>query len=175
MNISKTIAENIANKMIAQMNKKCTEEENDLKKYVTNIALEQTPKIILEAYQKYPGYFQYACQINILNGSCMQNYIEVKPRTIPHKPNSYNNYQCNNEQFDYIAKKRKDIDKLNEEIRSVKDSIIDTLLSLKTIKRVIENFPEAAEYAKEYEKTNSALPALPIDTIRKTLKKYNDK
>lgn len=175
MNISKTIAENIANKMVAQMNKKKTEEEDNLKEYVTEIALKQTPKIILEAYQKYPNYFQCANQVNILNGSCMHNYLDVKYRAIPYKPNSYNNFQCDNEQFDYIAKKREDIVKLNDEIRSVRNSIIDTLLSLRTIKKVIENFPEAAEYAKEYEKTNSALPALPIDTIRKTLKKYNDK
>lgn len=78
----------------------------------------------------------------------MHNYLDVKYRAIPYKPNSYNNFQCDNEQFDYIAKKREDIVKLNDEIRSVRNSIIDTLLSLRTIKKVIENFPEAAEYAK---------------------------
>ena len=52
------------------------------------------------------------------------------------------------------------------------NSIVSTLLSLRTFKRAKENFPDAYEFMAEYEEEGKTALALPIDDILSTIKKY---
>lgn len=174
MNVSKTIAEEIAKQMVQPMKKHLEEKKNNLKEYATNIVLGQIPVIILKAYQQHKNFFQsYSC-VHFHNGNTSLNYCDVVYGKIPAEQTN-RTYTCNNEQFDFMAKERKDIEVLKDELDSTEKSIISTLLSLRTIKKVIESFPDAAPYAEPYlEKKNTTL-ALPINDISKVLKKYNKK
>lgn len=110
--------------------------------------------------------------VHLINGTAELRYLSVDYTKVPLDKQNFGNYKCNNEQYDFIVKMRKDIKQLKDEIDTTKESIIGTLLTLKTIKRVIENFPDAAPYAKPYmDKKNTAI-SLPIDDISKILNKY---
>ena len=74
---------------------------------------------------------------------------------------------------DIYCKLKKDIEELKDEISATKNSIISTLLSLRTIKKVIESFPDAAPYAEAYQKKSCTAVALPIKNISDILKKYS--
>ena len=52
------------------------------------------------------------------------------------------------------------------------NSVVSALLSLRTFKRVKENFPDAYEFMVEYEEEGKTVLALPIDDILSTIKKY---
>jgi len=71
------------------------------------------------------------------------------------------------------------IDKLEIEISAVKDektkvyeSVVASLLTLRTFKRIKENFPEAYRHIACYEDKGKTSVSLPIDNIMDTLKKY---
>lgn len=172
MNITRAIAEDIEKKMTQQMREHLKEKEKNLAEYITLIALNQTPVSVQKVYKEHPEFFYDCNTVNLVNGTAMLSYCDVIYGKVPQN-NRNKNYKCDNEQFDFVSKTRKDIDKFKEEIKQMKESIISTLLSLRTIKKVIENFPDAAPYAKEYEKKNSTALALPINEISKVLNKYN--
>lgn len=79
---------------------------------------------------------------------------------------------CTNEQFDFISKLKQDLKQLEDEKRQVKESIIETLLSLRTTKRAIKEFPDAAPYLQEYDDGKVTALSLPIKTISDVLNKY---
>ncbi len=172
MNVSKAIAEDIAKKMVLPMKKNLEQKKQSLKDYVTTIVLNQIPVQIQKAYRQNKDYFKSCCCVNLVNGTAVLNYCSVDYKKVPYNHN-FNNYKCNNEQYDFVAKVTKDIKELDDEIRTTQNSIISTLLSLRTIKRVIESFPDAAPYAEAYQKQDCTAMALPIKDISNILKKYN--
>lgn len=71
-----------------------------------------------------------------------------------------------------IDKLRLKIEKLKDEKEKTYNSIVSTLLSLRTFKRVKDQFPDAYEYLKEYEDNEKTALSLPIDDILSVIKKY---
>lgn len=171
MNVTKTIAEAIADKMLEPMQKHLDNEIAKLKEYCTLIVLNQIPVSIQKEYKKNRDFFSSCYTVRLVNGNAILYNIDVDYNKVP-----YNNrsicFKCTNEQYDYIAKARKDISDLHKEKDNTKDSIIATLLSLRTIKRVINDFPSAAPFAEPYLEKKTTTLVLPIESIDKTLKKY---
>lgn len=146
MNITKAIAEDIADKMMKPMVDHQIAQETKMKEYCTLIILGKTPVSIQKAFKANPEYFQYLSYAYLCNGNA-QIYVSVEPYKVPLNNRSYR-YEC------------------------TKESIVSTLLSLRTIKRVIEQFPDAAPFAEKYQKGTTTAVSLPIATINKTLNKY---
>lgn len=172
MNVSKAIAEDIAKKMILPMKENLQTKEQSLKDYVTIIVLNQIPTQVQKAYRQNKDFFNSCDYVSLINETVIINYLSVDTKKVPYN-NKSNCYKCNNEQFDFVSKAKKDIEELEDEIRATKNSIISTLLSLRTIKKVIESFPDAAPYAEAYQKKSCTAVALPIKNISDILKKYS--
>lgn len=170
MNISKTIATEIADKMIVPMVKNHKEQQQKLEDYCTLIMSNQIPVPVLKAFKEYREYFDRVNTIYLYNGSAQICVYTNKGVDIPEKFNGQ--YSCTNEQFDFISKLKQDLKQLEDEKRRVKESIIETLLSLRTTKRAIKEFPDAAPYLQEYDDGKVTALSLPIKTISDVLNKY---
>ena len=169
MNITRTISEKVAEKMVAPIGAKIKSlsERTDL----ANKAISDTlPKDLKECFEKYKSTFQKASCATLYNGK-----HEVKVDKLLYFPASttwYPHVEVGSQTIERIDKLRLKIDKLTEEKEKTYDSIVSTLLSLRTFKRVQEQFSDAYEYLKEYENTGVSIPSLPIDDILSTIKKY---
>lgn len=170
MNITRTISEKVAEKMVAPIGAKIlslTEERTDL----ANKSISDTlPKDLKECFEKYKSTFQKASCATLCNGR-----HEVRVDGLSYFPASttwYPHVEVGSQIIERIDKLRLKIDKLKEEKEKTYNSIVSTLLSLRTFKRVQEQFSDAYEYLKEYENVSTSIPSLPIDDILSTIKKY---
>lgn len=173
MNVTKAMAEEIADQMIKPMVKHLDEQKSKLKDYCSFIVLNHIPVSIQKEYKKNREFFSSCSTVRLCNGNAMLYNVDVDYTKIPCNTRA-NVYECTNEQYDYIAKTRKDIDELRKEKDQIRESIISTLLSLRTAKKVIEGFPSAASFIKPYLEKKTTTLALPIDAINNTLNKYKD-
>lgn len=153
MNVTKTMAESIVEKLIQPMKNNLKAETENLKEYVTLIALSQIPTSIQKDFKEHPEYFRGNGATHLTTGAEILHYCYVDYTKVPLRSN--NNYNCNTDQFAFVAKSRKNIDKLKGEIAQPKESIISILLALKNTKRITESFPEAAPYVKGHEDKKS--------------------
>lgn len=174
MNVTKTMAQEIAKKMIQPMADEIDKKQSVLQNYVETIVLNQIPVEVQKTFKKYRRYFNGCSSVYLNVGSAETRRFNVDYDKIPYNNNT-NTYQCTNEQFDFVSKARKDLEVLKEERQKTEESIITTLLSLRTVKKVIEQFPSAAEYAKEYDEKKVTTLSLPISDIDKVLSKYKTK
>lgn len=126
MNITKTIAEDIADQMMKPMVDHQIAQEAKMKEYCTLIILGNVPVSIQKDFKAHPEYFQYLSNAYLCNGNA-QIYVSVEPYKVPLNNRSYR-YECTKEQYDYIAKMEKDISNLISEKRKTKESIVSTLL-----------------------------------------------
>ena len=144
-----------------------TEERTDL----ANKSVSDTlPKDLKECFEKYKSTFQKASCATLCNGK-----HEVRVDKLSYFPASttwYPHVEVGSQIIERIDKLRLKIDKLTEEKEKTYNSIVSTLLSLRTFKRVQEQFSDAYEYLKEYETVSTSIPSLPIDDILSTIKKY---
>lgn len=144
-----------------------TEERTDL----ANKSVSDTlPKDLKECFEKYKSTFQKASCATLCNGR-----HEVRVDGLSYFPASttwYPHVEVSSQIIERIDKLRLKIDKLKEEKEKTYNSIVSTLLSLRTFKRVQEQFSDAYEYLKEYENVSTSIPSLPIDDILSTIKKY---
>lgn len=144
-----------------------TEERTDL----ANKSVSDTlPKDLKECFEKYKSTFQKASCATLCNGR-----HEVRVDGLSYFPASttwYPHVEVGSQIIERIDKLRLKIDKLKEEKEKTYNSIVSTLLSLRTFKRVQEQFSDAYEYLKEYENVSTSIPSLPIDDILSTIKKY---
>lgn len=128
------------------------------------------PKDLKECFEKYKSTFQKASCATLCNGR-----HEVRVDGLSYFPASttwYPHVEVGSQIIERIDKLRLKIDKLKEEKEKTYNSIVSTLLSLRTFKRVQEQFSDAYEYLKEYENVSTSIPSLPIDDILSTIKKY---
>ena len=170
MNITRTISEKVAEKMVAPIGAKILsliEERTDL----ANKSVSDTlPKDLKECFEKYKSTFQKASCATLCNGR-----HEVRVDGLSYFPASttwYPHVEVGSQIIERIDKLRLKIDKLKEEKEKTYNSIVSTLLSLRTFERVQEQFSDAYEYLKEYENVSTSIPSLPIDDILSTIKKY---
>lgn len=170
MNITRAISEKVAEKMVAPIGAKIlslAEERTDL----ANKSVSDTlPKDLKECFEKYKSTFQKASCATLCNGR-----HEVRVDGLSYFPASttwYPHVEVGSQIIERIDKLRLKIDKLTEEKEKTYNSIVSTLLSLRTFKRVQEQFSDAYEYLKEYENVSTSIPSLPIDDILSTIKKY---
>lgn len=170
MNITRTISEQVAEKMVAPIGAKITslsEERIDLANKAVSDAL---PNDLKECFEKYKSVFCKSQSVTFCNGK-----QEVRLDGLSYFPASttwFPHIEVGSQIVGKIDKLKLKIDKLEEEKEKTYNSIVSTLLSLRTFKRAQEQFPAAYDYLKEYENAGASIPSLPIDDILSTIKKY---
>lgn len=170
MNITRTISEQVAEKMVAPIvakMKSLTEERQAL----ADEAIQSTiPKDVKECFEKHRSLFQKSSTATLCSGR-----YEIKIEKASYFPAStswYPRVEVGSQISERIDKLKLKIDKLDDEREKTYNSIVSTLLSLRTFKRVKENFPDAYKFMAEYEEEGKTALALPIDDILSTIKKY---
>lgn len=169
MNITKTIAEQVATKMIQPI-KDCIEKNRAELTDIALLAIKRSlPPGLYELYKKYPGYFNKSRVVNLVNGS---QFIRVEMKEYVPSRDYSNNFICTPEEAENVNRITTETDSLLDEKGRVYNSIVSTLLVLRTSKKVKDSFPEAYEYIKEYEEKKTTEVSLPVESIMKSINKY---
>lgn len=170
MNITRNVSEQVAEKMVAPIGakiKSLSGERIDLANKTVSDAL---PKDLKECFEKYKSVFCKSQSVTFCNGK-----QEVRLDGLSYFPASttwFPHIEVGSQIVGKIENLRLKIEKLKDEKEKTYNSIVSTLLSLRTFKRVKEQFPSAYEYLKEYEIIEKEALSLPIDDILLTINKY---
>lgn len=166
--INKTIAENVASKMVEKIQKQIEDKDNFLQEFITKQYLKTIPGNILSAYEKHPQYFKKSRNF-LLQGNGLNDGFTMKKSLIS-TYEGWNNtvFLPEVEDAKIIVKHLREIEKLKVKKASLKKQIATTLLSLKTYKRISVEFSEAFVLLPEDASAINAV-AVPIEDIRKQL------
>ena len=173
MNITKNISEQVASKLLSPIMTKIDSIGEEIKNIASEAILGTIPNDLLACFNKYNSMFRKSSCATLCNGK-----QEIRVSGIPYFPaysDWYPQIEVGIDITEKIVKMQIKKKKLEDELEQTSKSIISTLLSLRTFKRVKENFPEAYEYLKEYEEEGNTAVALPINDILSTINKYKEK
>lgn len=165
--ITKDIARQTAIKMIAKIEAKVKNKKAELSELIIENYNKNLPKEILEASLKYPNYFKKSSQVLLKENGLNDSFSLTKSVC-----STLDTYQVVFIPEVAIAKLLSkgiiELNKLENKKKELRIQIENTLLNLKTYKRIQDQFPEAFEFLPEKAQTDNAL-AIPIDDIRKQL------
>lgn len=170
MNITRTISEQVAEKMVAPIVAKI-KSLSDERQIISEEAIQNSlPKDLKDCFKKHRSCFQKSSCATLYSGK-----HEIRIEKLSYFPASsswYPHIEVGSQVIEHLDKLRIKIDKLNDEKEKTYNSIVSALLSLRTFKRAKEQFPDAYEYLKEYEEPGKTAVSLPIEDILSTIKKY---
>lgn len=170
MNITKGLSEEVAARMVQPIKVKIDSLCEERRKVASKAILETIPADLKLFFEKHTGCFIRSTSATLLNGT-----QEVRIGDLDYFP-AYNTYYPRVEvgriTIETVEKLRLKIEKLKDEKEKTFESIVSTLLSLRTFKRVKEQFPEAYVYMSKYEEEGKTELSLPIEAIISTIKKY---
>lgn len=170
MNVTRTISEQVAENMVAQIAAKI-KSLSDERQIIAEEAIQNSlPKDLKDCFEKHRSCFQKSSCATLCSG---KHEIKIeKASYFPAYSTWYPRVEVGSQVVDRIEILRLRIDRLEDEKEKTYNSIVSTLLSLRTFKRVKEQFPDAYEYLKEYEEAGKTAVSLPIEDILSTIKKY---
>lgn len=172
MNITKSMAEAAATLLVKPIDAKIRAKSDELAYRIDSIVESRLPKEVLNTFQNYRNYFHTSSGFTFHSGSYSEHVQTSKQ--IPSKDNYYDYIEVDLEIIESIQKETQAINQIKAKKRNTYNSIVSTLLSLRTLKRVKEAFPKAYDYLKQYEEEKKTFVSLPIDTIMDTLKSYEE-
>jgi hypothetical protein len=161
MNISRTKAEIVADKMVSGRFEKLRESEKELSNLITQAALETLPELVQDCFKNHGKYMQTGGYVKLIgpNGDAFDHQVRG--------PFNWGAHVQLSEARHSLFRKSADAHKKEEQaINQLRRDIINALLKLKTYNRVKEQFSEAYEHLPE--KTETAL-SIPVADIRKRL------
>ena len=139
MNITKAIATEVAEKLIQKKGLELIELKESLKLKFEDIVLKSIPKEVIDFYKKYPNYVETR-QTFLLSGNGFDYKYLYTKNSIPSFKSSF----IPNERDAIILHGLwNDISNKEKEYKKLLSEIEIALFSLRTYKRVKENFPEA--------------------------------
>ena len=98
------------------------------------------PPGLYELYKKYPGYFNTSRVVNLVNGS---QFIRVEMKEYVPSRDYFNNFICTPEEAENVSRITTEADSLLDEKGRVYNSIVSTLLVLRTSKKSKGFFPRS--------------------------------
>lgn len=152
MRITKSIAEYVAKQMVSEK-KKLLERKRDIVKGIcTEIYKREIPKDVLKLWDKNSSWLKSTSSVRLNGYGFSYEYqdIEELPKNFNRDPFLI----FENNEAELVLSARNEIQKINDEIRSLQSEIEQALLSLVTYKRVSENFPEAIPFLPKIQNTS---------------------
>lgn len=171
MNITKNLAEEVADKMVSPLNQKIKDLCDERSKIAFEAIQKTIPKEVIDCFNRFKSYFNAVYTVTLRDGSYEKRISKVP--LFPHGNSYYPYIETDTETINKIGEIDIVIKSIEEEMSKTRESIISTLLSLRTFKRAKESFPEAYKYMSKYEDGKKTAIALPVDNIMNTLKKYS--
>ena len=170
MNITKSMAEEIAIKMVEPITKRIEELRKQSNQIAYEAIIPTIPQDVLDCYKKHQSYFMVPYNTYVYHGTWEMRLYGLPPFPSLHK--DYHRVQIGAEAMERLSRLNIEMEQIKEEKKKTTASIIATLISLRTMKRVKEGFPEAHKYMEEYNKGKCTAVALPIKDILFSLNKY---
>lgn len=161
--ITKVIASEVAIKLTAKKQKEINLLRTELREEFESIYLKTIPTEVLKCFEKFPNYFESRNEISVSgNGLNWQRLFFTRKL-----PVNSGTYLPNKVDAESLLKKENNIQDRNKEILKLRTEIEIALFSLRSYKRIIEQFPEAQPFLPE--KISNAL-AINISDIQSKLK-----
>jgi len=139
MNITKTIATEVAEKLLSKQALEIKNLRSKLESTFDEIYLKTIPKEVVELFKKYPNYFRTRSGFQ-LSGNGFDWKSVTSSKELPCINGSF---QPNEKDAVILQKSINEIDKKKLEYKKLHSEIETALFGLRTYKRVEENFPEA--------------------------------
>ena len=165
MRITKTIAEEVAVKLLAKKDLQIKKAKDELSNFAEQFLEKTLPKEVLETYKKFKPFFRESIEIIVDGNGLSYEYIELSKRYPYGNSKTYLPNEVDAKTFRKLIDKRNDLVKQRREL---KEELSNAIFNLKTYKAVQENFPEAFEFLPK-ENKNTAL-AINISEIRQKIK-----
>lgn len=163
--ISKTLAQEIADKLLEDKKKHLEELWREWDALVENLYEASVPIEIRELSMKFPQYFNKISYFRLSTGA-IDRRGSFKSSQIAEMTVWGSQIKLLPENIKTVSVKFFEIEDYRKKIDTLENEIIGTLLGLKTYSRIRESFPEAAQHLPQ--KTTTAI-ALNIEGIRSQL------
>ena len=161
--ITKTIAENVAIKLLEKKYAKIEEIKEGLKVKFTEIYKKQLPKEVLELFYKKQGFFYQRTNF-VLDGNGHSHNIIYTTEPLPYLSGAVS---LDVEDSKIILDIMNNISNLESEYNKLKLEIETTLLNLRTYSKISSEFPEATPFLPN---TTSTALSVNISDLRNKLK-----
>lgn len=165
MRITKQIASDVANQLLAKKVKGNNRNWTELSNEVYESVLKTIPKEITELYEKHPSYVRTSQNVRLFGNGFNHENIST-PRGFPCIDYSKTYTPTEKEAADWI-KLLNDYKDGKDNLRKLSSEIESALYNLKTYKAVQDNFPEAYELLPE--KVSTSL-SVNLSDIRQKIK-----
>lgn len=174
MKITKSLASHVAISMAAEtIGIKIKMVQKELSDKAVELLKNIIPEVIQKGFSFSPDYIKTTYRIMFKSDSLKEISVDLLNK-IPSKTNWSDIYIIERDSYEFLVEKDWQLKKLIKEKNVLVSTLESTLISLSTLKRVEEKFPEAI---KHFPKWCTQLPAapvsLPIDDLKKMLKKYS--
>jgi hypothetical protein len=155
--ITKTIAENVAEKMVATRIEAAKLKENIFLELLYDKVKYEIPKDVLSFYEKHQNYFKNGSEVRVSGNGFDYQYFCLDKK-LPRKDN-YGRIEYFPSQKDAkeLLSYMDAYQLVYKEAKELRKEIEVTLFNLRTYKSVQENFPEASEYLPKIQTTALAL------------------
>lgn len=141
--ITKTLAQQVADKLAMPLHAKFRKLEKELSELVTSEYEATLPKDLLTAFKKYPKYFSSATYLNV-SGPGLPSYSSFTLcKALPTLKEGYNRLTVSPETANKFVDLEDKISKLKQEYREHKREIEIAVFGLRTYGKVQLEFPEA--------------------------------
>jgi hypothetical protein len=167
MNITKNIAEQIADKLLTGAKEKIIQKEIELGKVVKNIYDSKIPSEVFDLLNNLPEKWQHTkCRVHFITDNDL-HFFDVNIKD--HVFGSNDHYcECSEKEYNIMMKIQTEINDIKKNIKTYKSQIVAQMLKMRTFKRIRENFPEIAIHLPEENSQN--LPAINIHEILSNIK-----
>jgi predicted ribosome quality control (RQC) complex YloA/Tae2 family protein len=140
----------IANKMTVEKLKAIIALKKEISSAVTEAYAKSLPKAVVETFNKYPSYFTNSKTSTVTPvGTGLYNKYFIMERELPYTSTYRAPFQVSDTFAQMLSKKSNELDKMEAAYEKLKKDIEVALCTLKTHKRILEQFPEAAKYLPE--------------------------
>lgn len=169
--ITKTIASSMAERMVNDtIGKKISELKYKIGEKGDLVVKENIPSEVFAVMAKWPDYIKKDNHIRVKHDSIQAKYSVECNNHFPDNGAYRRWFEVDRKTLDWFLKKGDELDLLNSEKRKMLLQIEETLLSLRTSKRIAKEFPNAVPYLPTEEAENKI--ALPIQELSNLLNKY---
>lgn len=169
LKVAETMANNALNPKIKELN-------HLVSKMLTEYAVKQTPKEIMDLYKnpKTSNYFEPKHKTRFCYDGLNENWSTYDLLTsVPKIMNSQGFVSVSKNDYEFLIEKTKEIKTLESKKYNLIRKIEETLLNLGTLKRVQEEFSDAYELLEQLiGEKKTAVVSLPITDLINELKSY---
>ncbi|CDN79515.1 Nmad5 family putative nucleotide modification protein [Elizabethkingia anophelis] len=164
--ISKQQSRDIAKSLTKKIAEQISQKQNEISEIISEIYLKTLPKEIINLYSTHNKYF-YKCSRIRVEGNGLNDAFDLK-KSVPSDGSWQVCILPDKYEVKQILKISNEIKKLESKRNNLINSIENTLNSLRTYNRIQKEFPEAAKFLPDENKSINTL-AVPIEDIRKQL------